>query len=62
MSYVDVAIPLVIGLLLVFRPEAFVKRAASQAQHSERSAKLRKIGFALLAVAVLYVIIKLAAH
>jgi len=53
---------LVIGLLLVIRPHAFVKRAASPAQDSERTAKLRKIGLGLLAVAALYFIIKLASR
>ena len=62
MSYIDVAIPLVIGLLLVIRPHAFVKRAASQVLDSERTSKLRKIGLGLIAVAALYFIIKLASR
>ena len=54
MSYIDVAIPLVIGLVLLARPQAFVKRV-----DSERSSTLRKIGLGLLAVAALYLIAKL---
>ena len=57
MSYFDVAIPLVIGLLLVIRPQAFVKRV-----DPERTSKLRKIGLGLLAVAALYFIMKLASR
>ena len=57
MSYIDVAIPLVIGLLLLIRPQAFVKRL-----DPERTSKLRKIGLGLLAVAALYFIIKLASR
>jgi len=56
-SYIDVAIPLVIGLLLLIRPQAFVKRL-----DPERTSKLRKIGLGLLAVAALYFIIKLASR
>ena len=54
MSYIDVAIPLVIGLLLLARPQAFVKRV-----DAERASTLRKIGLGLLAVAALYLIAKL---
>ena len=56
------AIPLVIGLLLVIRPHAFVKRAASEVLDAERTAKLRKIGLGLLAVAALYLVIRLASR
>ena len=56
MSYIDVAIPFVIGLLLVIRPQAFVKRAASQALNAERT------GLGLLVVATLYFVIGLASR
>ena len=62
MSYIDVAIPLVIGLLLVIRPNVFVKRTAPDVPDAARTAQLRKIGYLLLAVAVLYFIIRLAGH
>jgi len=54
MSLIDALIPLIVGLLLVARPQAFSKKAGSQEEIAKRSAKLRKIGYVLVGVAVLY--------
>jgi len=60
MSYVDVAIPLVIGLLLTVRPHSFLKSTGSEVGDAAKADKVRKIGFVLLGVAALYFVIKLA--
>jgi len=54
MSLIDALIPLIVGLLLVARPQAFSKKADSEEEIAKRSAKLRKIGYVLVGVAVLY--------
>ena len=54
MSLIDALIPLFVGLLLVARPQAFSKKADSEEEIAKRSAKLRKTGYVLVGVAVLY--------
>ena len=54
MSLIDALIPLIVGLLLVARPQAFSKKADSEEEIAKRSAKLRKTGYVLVGVAVLY--------
>ena len=54
MGYIDVAIPGVIGLLLVMAPGLFTKATAP-----ETTRKLRLMGMVLLGVAALYLFIKL---
>ena len=60
MGYVDVAIPLVGGLLLVLCPDIFLKKAGAEADKARKIGRLRKIGYLLLVVAGLYLLIKLA--
>jgi hypothetical protein len=62
MSYVDVAIPLVAGLLLVICPDIFLKKAATGGDYDKKLTKLRRIGYLLLGVAGLYLLIKLLEH
>lgn len=57
MSVVDVIIPLLFGVLLVLRPHAFFGRHRSAEEIAAKSATLRRIGWVLLAVAVLYALI-----
>jgi uncharacterized protein YjeT (DUF2065 family) len=57
MSLIDVLIPLVIGLLLVVRPQAFTKKIGSGEEVATRYAKLRKIGYGLVGVGVLFAVI-----
>ena len=52
MTFIDAAIPLAIGLLLVTRPQAFTKRQGADAQPVY--ATLRKLGYVLIAVGVLF--------
>jgi hypothetical protein len=59
MGLIDSLIPLIVGLLLVARPQAFSKKAGTEDQIAKRNAKLRKIGYALVGVAVLYAVIAL---
>ena len=60
MSYIDVLIPGVGGLLLVLSPGAFAKRKGELVADEARTAKLRKVGFALLGIAAMYLLIKLS--
>jgi uncharacterized protein YjeT (DUF2065 family) len=57
MSLIDALIPLIIGLLLVARPQAFTKRTGSAEEAAARDAKLRKIGYGLVGVGVLFAVI-----
>ena len=55
MSFIDALIPLVIGLLLVARPQAFTKKRGSTPDVVALYRKLRMIGYALLGVGLLFV-------
>ncbi len=59
MSLIDALIPFVAGLLLLTRPQAFLKRTGSEEEIRKRTAKLRKIGYVLVGVAILYSLIVL---
>ena len=59
MSLIDALIPLVVGLLLVTRPQALLKKTSSAEEIAKRTATLRKIGYVLVGVAVLYSLIVL---
>ncbi len=60
MSYIDVLIPGIIGLLLVTSPRMFTK---AQGETFEKTkSKLRTIGFVLLGVALLYLTLRLLNH
>ncbi len=57
MSYIAVLIPGIIGLLLVTSPRLFTK--AQGEMFEKTKGKLKTIGFALLGVALLYLILRL---
>jgi hypothetical protein len=57
MGYMDVAIPAVVGLVCVLAPRALTRNPAPAV-----IGRIRKIGCALLGVAVLYLTIKLSGH
>jgi uncharacterized protein YjeT (DUF2065 family) len=57
MSYIDVLIPGIIGLLLVTSPRLFTKAQGETFKKTKR--KLKTIGFALIGVALLYLILRL---
>ena len=57
MSYIDVLIPGIIGLLLVTSPRLFTKAQGETFEKTKR--KLRTIGFVLLGVALLYLVLRL---
>jgi hypothetical protein len=59
MSVVDVFIPLIIGVLLVARPQIFFKSGGSEEEVAKRRSKIRKIGYVLVGVAALYCVIAL---
>lgn len=56
MSYIDVLIPGVIGLLLVISLRLFTK--AEGEKFEQARSKLRKIGFVLIGVAIIYLVAK----
>lgn len=58
MNIIDVLIPLVFGLLLIFSPQLFVKQTSENFQ--KKKVTMRKIGIFFIAVSVVYLIIKLA--
>jgi len=58
MSYIDVLIPGIIGLLLVTSPRLFTKAQGETFEKAKR--KLRTIGLVLIGVALLYLVLRLA--
>ena len=59
MSYIDVLIPGVVGLLLVTTPPRLFIKAQGE-QFKQANAKLKMIGFVLIGVAVIYLVVKIA--
>jgi hypothetical protein len=59
MSFIDVLIPLVAGLLLVVCPSIFLKRSGPPELVARAVTTLRKCGFLLLAVAAGYALLAL---
>ena len=57
MSYLDVLIPGIIGLLLVTSPRLFTKAQGDLFEKTKR--KLRTVGYLLIGVALLYLILRL---
>jgi uncharacterized protein YjeT (DUF2065 family) len=57
MSYIDVLIPGIIGLLLVTSPRLFTKAQGEVFEKTKR--KLKTIGLVLIGVALLYLILRL---
>jgi uncharacterized protein YjeT (DUF2065 family) len=57
MSYIDVLIPGIIGLLLLTSPRLFTKAQGAVFEKTKR--RLKAIGFALIGVALLYLVLKL---
>jgi uncharacterized protein YjeT (DUF2065 family) len=57
MSYIDVLIPGIIGLLLVTSPRLFTKAQGETFEKTKN--KLKTIGFVLIGVAILYFILRL---
>ena len=56
MSYIDVLIPGIAGVLLLTSPKLFTK--AQGEKFEQVKAKLRTIGFVLIGVAILYFMLK----
>jgi len=56
-GYSDVLIPLVSGLLFFFFPDIVLKR--KDASHERRNRTLKTVGIVLIAVSIVYFIIKL---
>lgn len=59
MDLIDILIPAAIGLLLVLRPQAFLKPSASAEADAVKTRRFRVIGAVLLGVALLYAAIRL---
>jgi uncharacterized protein YjeT (DUF2065 family) len=57
MSYIDVLIPGIIGLLLVTSPRLFTKAQGETFEKTKR--RLKTIGFLLIGVALFYLILRL---
>jgi len=56
MHYADVFIPLVVGLLFAFAPDALLKPDAQD--YYKKRKRLKIAGFVLVGVAVLYFVVK----
>lgn len=59
MTLIDALIPLLAGLALVVRPQAFFKPTGSPEQIAKKRARFRQIGYVLVGVAMLYSLIAL---
>ena len=62
MSYIDVLIPGIIGLLMLAAPTAFTKPTGDARVDGPRQQKLRVGGGVLLGVAALYLLIKMSSR
>jgi hypothetical protein len=62
MSLVDVALPLIAGIVMVACPQILFKRSptATDEDVAMKQAKLRKMGYVLLGVAGIYLLLTLA--
>lgn len=60
MSLTDVLIPLVPGIVLIAFPHMMTPKTASGEEAAKRKTMLRKIGYVLVGVAVLYFFLTLA--
>lgn len=58
MSYIDILIPLGLGLVLALSPQSFTKKVTAENERIRRTTYLRRIGYVLVAVAALYAGIK----
>jgi uncharacterized protein YjeT (DUF2065 family) len=57
MQYIDVIIPFVFGVLLMLIPRMFTKSTGLVFEQTK--SKLKKIGFSLIGVALLYLLVKI---
>jgi hypothetical protein len=60
MTLIDVLIPLIPGILLVAFPHILTQKTASAEEAAKKKSKLRKMGYILIGVAVLYFFLMLA--
>ena len=60
MSYIDVLIPLVCGILLVSCPQSLFKPKGTEAEIAQKKKIGRICGFVLIGVAALYLFIKVS--
>lgn len=56
---IDILIPLVAGLLLIFSPQIFIKSTSSNFEKNK--ATMKTIGVILVAIAVIYYLLSLTA-
>jgi hypothetical protein len=56
MGYIDIFIPLIIGLLLTTSPQIFLKQ--EDPQFEKKKSTFQKAGYVLVGVAILYSLIK----
>jgi hypothetical protein len=61
-GWVDVAIPGLIGLVFAVRPQAMFRASGEPSVDATRFRRMRHAGFALIAVAVGYVLIKIVEY
>ena len=54
MNPLEAVIPLAVGVLLVLRPDVFLKGVPAGEDVTRKRARLRTIGFVLIGVGVLY--------
>lgn len=54
MNFVDVLIPFLPGLVITLAPQILVPKTMSAEQATKTKGKLRKIGYVLLGVSLLY--------
>lgn len=57
MGYIDIAIPLIAGLIFITIPDKLIKTI--DASYEKKKALLKKCGYVLIAVSVGYFIIKM---
>ena len=56
MSIVDVCIPLIGGIVLSVWPQVFCKKTDTEEERTKKIGMIKKIGYVLLGVAVIYIV------
>ncbi len=57
MGYFDIAIPLIAGLVLIAIPDKLIK--TGDATYEKKKSLIRKSGYVLIAVSILYFIVRI---
>ncbi|MFH0791333.1 MAG: hypothetical protein V2A64_06860 [Candidatus Omnitrophota bacterium] len=56
---IDILIPLIMGILLLVKPDIFMRKDMDEGKKEERKKLFQKIGWGLIGVSILYFVSKI---